>query len=82
MVNFSSLEYNPKLSEASKGTRVAYVKFMARALKDNPKGVVQIVDEKQKTSEAATTSGNEILLKPNLKSIIVRRYDYCEILVS
>lgn len=49
---------------------------MAHALKDSPKGGVKIVDEKQKSSDAATTRRDEIVLKPNFKSIIVRPYDY------
>lgn len=49
----------------TKGTRVAYVKFMASALKDGKDGV-KIVDEKQSTSDAGPAA------KPNLKSIIVR----------
>lgn len=52
----------------TKGTRVAYVKFMANALKDSKDGV-KIVDEKQKST---SVTGDEIVLKPNFKSIIVR----------
>lgn len=65
---FLPLEYNPKLSDATKGTRVAYVKFMANVLKD-PKGGVKIVDETQKST---AMKADEILLRPNFKSIIVR----------
>ncbi|KAJ6597366.1 Transient receptor potential protein, partial [Pseudolycoriella hygida] len=57
------LQFNPKLTDATKGTRVAYVKFMANALKDSKDGV-KIVDETQKSSI------DELVLKPNLKSII------------
>lgn len=63
---FLPLEFNPKLSDATKGTRVAYVKFMANVLKE-PKAGVKIVDETQKSTKA-----DEIILKPNFKSIIVR----------
>lgn len=53
------------MSEVAKGTRVAYVKFMANALKDG-KGGVKIVDEKPpRSTEDDRTS------KATFKSIIV-----------
>lgn len=51
---------------------MAYVKFMAHALKDSPKSGVKIVDEKQRTTDMPSTSTDGIVLKPNFRSIIVR----------
>lgn len=73
-MHFFPPEYNPKLSDATKGTRVAYVKFMANVLKDT-KGGVKIVDETQKST---ATTGDEIVLRPNFKSIIVRAPVRCK----
>lgn len=72
MWSISFAEYNPKLSDVAKGTRVAYVKFMASALKDS-KGGVKIVDEKAERQKA---SDDDTTVKATFKSIIVRTWSF------
>ena len=68
-INFSFAEYNPKLSDATLGTRVAYVKFMARTLKKEQEGdEVKIVNEKDSLSRTASATGAK---STPIKSIMV-----------
>lgn len=67
-LTFFSTEYNPKLSDATSATRVAYVKFMAHTLRkeqnEDDKADVKIVHEKKSilrtTSKASVVCGHEL----------------------
>lgn len=61
-----STEYNPKLSDASSATRVAYVKFMAHTFRkeqnaDEQQTEVKIVQEK-KSILRSTSKGNVVIV--------------------
>lgn len=64
-------EYNPKLSDATKGTRVAYVKFMKGTFKPN-KDDVSIVDE-TKSALSRTSSKAIVDFTASIKKVIVSR---------
>lgn len=55
IILFPPIEYNPKLSDATPTTRVAYVKFMATTLKkDIDESNVSIVNEKKSILRKST----------------------------
>lgn len=56
--SFFYLEYNPKLSEATPSTRVAYVKFMAGAMRREQANddKIAIINEKKSILKTSNTA--------------------------
>lgn len=67
-------EYNPMLSDVTKTTRVAFVKFMAKG--DKKRDEATVVNE---TKSALSRSSSKAVLnfRESIKRIIVRTIEFC-----